>query len=546
MTALRNWVARYPALQSIANLPRPMLMAIGAGVVAVIVASLLWMRGPAYAVLFSNMGDKDGGAIVSALEKMHIPHQFSANGSAILVPQTDVHAARMKLAEQGLPQGGNVGFELMENPHFGASQFAEQVTYQRAIEGELSRSVEAVYSVVRARVHLAIPKQTLFVRDRKSPTASVLLTLAPGRTLSDGQVAAIAYLVASSVPDLKAEDISIVDQTGRLLSARSSTGGLGVNDSHAKFTAEVEDRTAARVLSILTPIVGAGNVHTEVSAQIDFNQREQTSETYRPNRKPDLAAIRSEQTNDSTQNGTNPIRGVPGALTNQPPADSTAPLINPPAPLNNVDGATAGTNAANASAVANRGPSTQNRSATVNYEVDRTVSHVKESVGQIKRLSVAVVLNYRNGEDGKLAPLPAEQLEQIREIVREAIGLSAERGDSLRVANTPFTDSEIKSAVWQNPQLIEYAKETGKYLLFALLAFFLWSSIIRPMIRPKDAALDHNAVVPAEPGLTAEERARQSANRYQDNIDAVRKVAADDPRAVAMVLRGWMTNLEEN
>lgn len=532
MSRLQELAERFPVLKRVTEMSRPVQLAAASGVIALAVGAAIALSGPKYKVLFSNLGDKDGGAIVSALDKMQVPHRFSDNGGAILVPSDKVHEARMKLAEQGLPQGGNVGFELMENPKFGASQFAEQVTYQRAVEGELARSIEAMYSVTTARVHLAIPKQTLFVRERKQPTASVLLTLAPGRVLGDGQIAAIAWLVASSVPDLTAENVSIVDQAGRLLSSKSSTGGLGANETHLKYTSELEQRTAARVLSILTPILGAGNVHTEVSAVVDFNLREQTSETYRPNQKPELAAVRSEQTNNSAQRGVMPAMGVPGALANEPPPAPNAAIVNAP---NQNDGNTTTTEV-------DRGPSSTNVSSTVNYEVDRTISHVKEAIGQLKRLSVAVVVNYRNDNEGNPQPLSDTEIEQIQHLVREAIGYSEERGDSLKVANVPFNNVEPVVPLWKDPEIIELAKAAGQYLAFALLLAFVWFKVFKPLLRAREAEMVE--VAPVIPMPTPEE-AKQQADSYDDNVNAIREMAKQDPRAVSMALRNWIKNDDE-
>lgn len=529
MSRLQELTERFPIIKRMTELSRPVQLAAAAGIVALIVGAALTFNNPSYNVLFSNVSDQDGGAIVSALDKLQVKHRFSENGTAILVPSDKVHELRMKLAEQGLPQGGNIGFELMENPKFGASQFAEQVTYQRAVEGELARSIQAMHSVSSARVHLAIPKQTLFVRERKQPTASVLITLAPGRALGDGQISAIAWLVASSVPDLSAENVSIVDQTGRLLSSNASTGGLGANDTQLKYTHELEQRTVARVLSILTPIVGAGNVHAEVSALVDFNVREQTSEIYRPNQKPELAAVRSEQTSNSAQVGIVPAMGVPGALANEPPPPPAAPVQTP-------------TNDATNTTTQERSPSNTMANATINYEVDRTISHVKESIGQIKRLSVAVVINYRLNAEGTQQALDATEIEQVQHLVKEAIGYSEDRGDSIKVANVSFNNEEPKLAAWKDPFYQDMVKSVAQYAALALLALFLWFKVIKPLMRARDQqatafeGLQVPSIVP-EP--------EKPTDSYEDNLQAIRDIAMQDPRAVSMVIRSWMNENDE-
>ncbi|EWM40921.1 flagellar M-ring protein FliF [Bordetella holmesii 35009] len=321
-------LARYPFLAKARALPKPLLLAGAAALIAIVVAVSLWSREPDYKVLFSNLDDRDGGAIVNALGQMNVPYRFSDNGTAILVPGNRVYDARMQLASQGLPKGGSVGFELMDNARFGASQFAEQINYQRGLEGELARSIEAMHSVQHARVHLALPRQSLFVRDRQPPTASVLLTLQPGRSLAQAQVSAISWLVASSVPDLAADNVSIVDQNGRLLSSPAGEG-RGMDADQMRLVREVEQRTVERILTILNPLVGPGNVHVQASAEMDFARREETSESYRPNQEPGQAAVRSQQTSDSRQIGNTAASGVPGALSNQPPAGVQAPVTNP-------------------------------------------------------------------------------------------------------------------------------------------------------------------------------------------------------------------------
>ena len=382
--------------------------------VALIVAAVMWTSEPKYKVLFSNLEDRDGGAIVTALGQMNVPYRYNENGTALLVPADRVYDARLQLASQGLPRGGSVGFELMDNARFGASQFAEQINYQRGLEGELARSIESMHTVQHARVHLAMPRQSLFVRERQAPTASVLLNLYPGRSLSDAQVSAISWLVASSVPELTAENVSVVDQNGRLLSAPLGEG-RGMDADQLRFVREMEQRTVERILTILNPLVGPGNVHAQASAEMDFARREETSEVYRPNQEPGQGAIRSQQTSDATQRGIGPAQGVPGALSNQPPGNAQAPITNPqqpparPGQTPQQQGAQQQTGAQAASGSLN-----ERRDATTNYEVDRTISHVKQPVGALKRLSVAVVVNYIRDKDGDLAAAArgAEQADQ--------------------------------------------------------------------------------------------------------------------------------------
>lgn len=552
MSQAQALMERFPVLAKARTLPLPALMGAAATLVALIVVLLLWSRGPDYRVLFSNLEDRDGAAIVTALTQMNVPYKFSETGTSILVPEDRVHEARLQLAGQGLPRGGGVGFELLDQTRFGASEFTEQVNYQRALEGELANSIQSVHAVQQARVHLAIPRETLFVRDRQEPTASVLVTLYPGRTLSPSQVSAITWLVSSSVPNLAADRVSVVDQNGRLLT--NPAGEAGVDGTQRTFVHDLEHRTVQRILTLLTPLVGPGNVRAQASADVDFSQREQTSEVYRPNQEPGQAAIRSQQTSNSEERNTAPPIGVPGALTNQPPVNATAPIIMPPQPgdpagqpgqagqAGELGAAGQAANAANGQAAA--APSSARHDATINYEVDRTISHIKDPMGKLRRLSVAVVVNYQPDETGAMQPLPPEALESLERLVRDAMGYSAERGDTVSVVNSPFT-SETGPAlpVWEDPKYIDLALEIGKYLLIALMLLWAWRKFFKPIVDSSIAARTPEVVVPDAQALTAAQEAERRASeigRYEENLNVARELAEKDPRAVAMVLRSWM------
>ena len=547
-------LARFPAAAKLGQLPKPVLIGIASGILALIVVIALWARPADYKVLFSNLEDRDGGAIVAALSQMNVPYRISNNGTAILVPADQVHATRLQLAEQGLPQSGEVGFELLDNTQFGASQFTEQVTYQRALEGELAGSVEAVHSVKSARVHLAIPRESLFVRQRQDPTASVLITLYPGRTLSEAQVSAITWLVSASIPKLSPEKVSVVDQTGRLLTQPS--GEAGLQNNRRSLINDVEQRTVERIMNLLTPLVGAGNVRAQASADFDFSVREQTSEVYRPNQTPGEAAVRSKQLSSSDQYDVLPPAGVPGALTNQPPVNAQAPIVEPPAAPddaaaqnNEADNANNNQNG-NANNNAPEGPASIQRDSTVNYEVDRTISHVKGPAGSLRRLSVAVVLNHRLNQEGEYEPLPEATLANIEQIVRDAMGYSQERGDTVTVINSPFSENQQPEIpVWKNPHYHDLALEALEYLLIALAVFIVWRKVLRPLIQSLGQA--RVATEPAEPDSSAAGALRRSTeademrrasdiSRYEENLKSARELAEKDPRAVAMVLRAWM------
>ncbi|GAB3537615.1 flagellar basal-body MS-ring/collar protein FliF [Noviherbaspirillum agri] len=514
-----------------------------AAVVAVMAGVWMWSQQPDYRVLFSNFSDRDGGAIVASLQQMNVPYKFADGGGAILVPADKVHDARLKLASEGLPKGGNVGFELMENQKLGISQFLEQVNFQRALEGELARSIQSVAAVQAARVHLALPKASVFVRDQQKPTASVLLNLHPGRALDQQQVSAIVHLVASSVPDLPTKNVTVVDQNGNLLSDIGKLGANGLDPSQLKYVQELQLSIVKRIESILTPIVGATNVRAEATADVDFSHSEQAAETYRPNQDPNAASIRSQQISESQSNNPLGASGVPGALTNQPPAPATAPLTAPPAGNNAAAPATPTGNS--------------QKDMTVNYEVDKTVRYVQQPMGGIKRLSVAVVVNYKKviGKDGKTSMVPLTDAEktQITDLVREAMGFNKERGDSLNVVNSPFaSDKEeiVEPPLWKQPEMIDLAMMVGKYLLGAIILLYLFFAVLRPMMKRATAALFPPPPEPA-PELELEDdvvhlehgNAMGARPRtYQDNLDAAKELSRKDPKMVANVVKAWVGN----
>lgn len=556
-------LARFPALGKLGTLPKPLQLGLAAAAVAIVAVLLLWTRAPDYKVLFSNLEDRDGGAIVAALTQMNVPYQLEATGNAILVPADKVHEARLQLAQQGLPRSGEAGFELMDKTRFGASQFTEQVNYQRALEGEIVSSIQALHAVQSARLHLAIPRESLFVRDRQAPTASVLLTLYPGRSLSDAQVAAITWLVSSSVPNLTADKVSVVDQNGRLLTA--PTGEAGADGSRRNLVNDIESRTVQRILTLLNPLVGVGNVRAQVSAQVDFAQREQTSEVYRPNQNPGEAAVRSAQTSASMQSNVLPPEGIPGALTNQPPVNATAPIVALPqagaAPQANAAGAAANAGANNAAGnlattqagnnTPGQGTGSSRNDSTINYEVDRTISHIKDPLGKLQRLSVAVVVNYRNN-DGKPEAIPADELEKLNDLVKQAMGYSAERGDTLSVVNSVFTDDTPASPpIWENPIYLDYALQLAKYLLIALMVVLVWRKLVKPLMETaalakEQADAQEAQLASSREQIAAEERRASEISRYEDNMNTARTMAEKDPRAVAMVLRSWMEKKDGN
>ncbi|ELI8160328.1 flagellar basal-body MS-ring/collar protein FliF [Yersinia enterocolitica] len=541
-----------------ANPKIPLLIA-AAAAVAILVALMLWAKSPDYRVLYSNLNDRDGGDIVTQLTQLNIPYRFADNGGALLIPADKVHETRLRLAQQGLPKGGAVGFELLDQEKFGISQFSEQVNYQRALEGELARTIGTLGPVLNVRVHLAMPKPSLFVREQKSPTASVTLALQPGRALDDGQINAIVYMVSSSVAGLPPANVTVVDQTGRLLT-QSDSAGRDLNAAQLKFTNEVENRFQRRIETILAPMVGSGNVHAQVTAQVDFASREQTDEEYKPNQAANQGAVRSQQVSTSEQLGGTNVGGVPGALSNQPSATPVAPIEVPQATPAAGSGAAA--NAANRPATAARQTATSSNSRhdqTTNFEVDRTIRHTQQQAGMVQRLSVAVVVNYGSDKAGKPIALSKDQLAQVESLTREAMGFSTVRGDTLNVVNTPFNATDDASGsnlpFWQQPSFFDQLLNIGRYLLILLVAWILWRKLVRPLIAKKQeadkaAASVNNIVQAAQTTETAKQTKEELALRKknQQRVSAevqaqrIRELADKDPRIVALVIRQWMSN----
>ena len=528
---------------------RNFILGVGIAIVLAIMTGLwMWSQQPEYRVLFANVSDQDGGAITASLDQLAIPYKFSEGGGAIMVAADRVHDARLKLAAQGLPKGGNVGFELMENQKLGVSQFHEQINYQRSLEGELARSIQSLAAVGSARVHLALPKPTVFVREQQKPTASVLLNLQAGRTLDRAQVSAIVHLVASSVSELPPSNVTVVDQNGNLLSDTSEkSGAKQLDPNQLKYVVAIQQGIVRQVESLITPLVGQGNVRAEATADVDFAQVDTAAETYKPNSPPEPSAIRSTQTSEAGS-PTVPAVGVPGALSNQPPGAATAPVSGgvPVAGAATAGGAT-------------------RKDATTNFEVDKTIRYEQKPMGGIKRLSVGVLVNYRRLVDAKtgkvtVVALTAAEVAQINDLVREAMGFSKERGDTMTVRNAPFdgvgkpVEALVVPGWWSDPGLIASAKHYGRILLGLLLLAVVWFKVLRPLLRPLLRRIDEISTVPPLPARSqAMQDQLQAAlqdndatpgDGYRDNLNMAKKLAKDDPRVVANVVKAWVGNNE--
>ena len=540
-------------LSGLSSTQKIVMMVAIAAIVAFVAGLTLWSREPAWKILFTNVPDKDGGAIIQSLQQMNVPYKLDAGGT-IQVPENKVYDVRLKLAGQGLPKSGGVGFELMDNQKFGISQFAEQVNYQRAVEGELARSIETISSVERARVHLAIPKQTVFLRDQQQPTASIVLTLHRGRLLDRTQVSGIIHLVSSSVPNLSVKNIALVDQEGNLLSQNRHDTQLDPNQM--QYVQQIERSFVERVEAILAPIVGRDNVRAEVTAQVDFSEVEETSEKFKPNGSPSLASIRSQQTleQQGRAGGDANAMGVPGALSNQPPGAAAAPITVPVASgVSGVEGA---------------GGTPVRREATTNYEVDKTIQHVKQAVGDVKRLSAAVVINHKPVTDAQgkttLAPLSAQEMAQINGLVRQAVGYNAQRGDTVNVVNAAFASSRLPEEGALPDRAVAYLKanvtDVVKMALIALALFYLLFFVVRPLMKDMSRSRETTRTLNlesaeqgegegfrvADAARTAEsEESEARLSAFADLLQQAKELARNDPRMVATILREWMAGEEE-
>ena len=516
------------------------LFALGAASIAAIVAAAwLWSTSPNYGILFTNLSDRDGGAIVSQLSQMNIPYRTS-DGGTILVPSDKVHEARLKLATQGLPKGSIVGFESLEQPKFGQTQFQEQLSYQRALEGELARSIQTLAPVESARVHLALAKSSGFLRDKEPATASVLLQLHPGQTLDRSQIAGVVHLVASSVPDLSTKNVSVVDQHGDLL-ANQGDSTVGLDSTQLDYVNQIEASTIKRIEDILEPIVGRGNVRARVTADVDFSNTDIEDESYAPNQAADKATVRSQSTSDNGQTA-DKAAGVPGSLSNQPPVPATAPINGQNPPLN--------------PSASGAGANNTHHEQTTNYEVSKNIRHTHAATGQIRRLTAAVVVNNKAAEkaaDGTATPSTpwdAKEIDNLQNLVRQAMGYDEKRGDTLNLVNAPFTMPDLGPVepvpFLERPEILALAKQGGQALLFLLLTGIVVFGVLRPAVKSIGTATPKvvTEVVPADSataaGAVAGEAPAVEGGRPPLSLEGVRQIAKSDPVAVANVVKQWV------
>ena len=537
------------------------LMALLAATIAIAVAVVLWSRTPNYSILYGNLPATELVDVANALDAANIPYKVEHASGSITVPRNKIHETRIRLATQGLPRSKAVGYELLDKKmEFGTSRFLENARYQQALEGELAGTISALDDVQQARVHLALPKESVFVRDRVRPEASVLLQLASGQELDRAQVAGIVHLVASSIPKMKPEDVAVVDQQGHLLTEKTDENSLGLSTSQLEYTHQLEALYVQRIKDILSPFVGSGGIRAQVVADLDFTVTEQTQEQYVPEKN----LVRSEDIREEKNSLSKPM-GVPGALTNQPPRGGT---------VGNVPATTGEENSG-----------TSSKHVIRNYELDRTITHSRRSPGQVRRLSVGVVVDYKKRvlEDGKIeqVALTEQELQHITALVKEAVGFDASRNDSVNVINTSFQDIQKMEPVeelplWQQTWVWDLAKPALGGLFVLILVF----GVLRPALNnlseagrivhastegevllagdgaaavaglptpedgelPEGVPLAEDEVVISEGGRQAGEETGRSAPVL--DLETARNMVQQDPRRVAQVVKNWVADDE--
>lgn len=554
-----------PAMSRIPANLKPLLLLVGiAAAVAAGVMVVLWSKGPNYSLLYTNLSSEDQAQVASALESAGVPYRLEPQSNGMSVPSEQLNDARLKLAGQGLPEGSGGFANISKDPGFGVSQFMENARYQHALEAELARTISSLRPVDGARVHLAVPRESAFVRDRRPASASVFVQLKAGKRLEQEQIQSIINLVASSIPELEPTQVTVVDQQGRLLSAPQSDSELAQRERNLELTHRLEEEYVQRIEALLAPFAGPGRVRAQVVAQVDSSVTEEAREQY----KPDSQIVRSEQTSETASRDGSGPQGVPGSLSNQPPAPGTAlppnasnSLAAQAAAGGGAGAKTQGQAAANAQAAAP--PDNTSRQATRNYEIDRTMAYTKTPAGRLQRLTVAVLIdNVRAaGKDGKVTttPLTQEQLDHVTQLVKDTVGFNAERGDSVNVVNSPFleeakpADGELEAIpLWEQPWVLNVAKIVAGLIIVLVLVFSVLKPLMKSLLGPPRqyvpaAALPDGGAMEA-PG--ADRRGSDNGNpqaaplAYEQQLAQAKTLVGQDPKRVAQVVRAWAAEEE--
>lgn len=494
-----------------------------------------WAKEPSYTALYTSLEARDTSEVVAALQGAAIPYKLDTASGVVMVEPGRVHEARLKMAAQGLPKGTGIGVEILrEEQSFGTSQFVESKRYHHAIETELARTIGTMQNVKSARVHLAIPKRSVFVRDRTPPSASVALNLYGGRTIEQGQVSAIIHMVASSVSHLSASQVTVVDQTGRLLSSGDESNEVAMTGKQYDYTKKIETDYANRIERLLEPIVGFGKVRANVNAVIDFTQEESTEEIFNPER----TSVRSEQSSESARFDGQTAAGVPGALSNQPPAAGN--FAQGAGEVGGAEGATAR-------------PLNSNKNTVRNYELDRTIRHKRSGTGVVQRLTVAVLVDdhvVAKGNKQERTPLTDDEMNRITTLVQQTIGFNEERGDKVNVINASFTPTEEvedlpEPGLMENPLI----QNIGKQVLTGIIILVLVFVVLRPTIKNLANYSPPAPVLPPAEIAAREEQARLEQknalpmpSESDQKVEFAKSMVQQDPRKVANVVKDWISN----
>jgi flagellar M-ring protein FliF len=538
--------------RGLADIPGLKQVGLLAGVAAAIAAAIwlvLWSQGQNYTVLYGQLSERESGQVMDALTAAGIEFKLNPSG-AVSVPESKVQEARIRLASQGLPQSDSMGIEMIQKDSaLGNSSMMESARYQSVLETELARTIIKVQGVQSARVHLALPKPSVFLRDAHKATASVMLQLYPGRRLEPGQVAAIVHLVASSVPELSANDVTLVDQAGSLLNSPDENAEAAASTRHFEQTRKIEESYQQRIIELLEPMLGPGRVRATVTADMDYTVTEETRENYDPQK----TAVRSEQTSNEMRKGGDGAEGIPGALSNQPPGTSGAPAIpggatpgNPAAPP------TAAAAGAGQAAAVSSGPSSSAQRSTRNFEVDRTLSYVKQPVGTLKRLNVGVVLDdwQKVDAEGKVSTVPMSDtdIKRFTQLVKESIGLKDDRGDQINVLNQAFKSNAAIGPVegpplWQQPWLTQLAKQIIGAALVLVVAFLVLRPLMKSLTKPagRPSASSGEEIEGDRVSLSGQGKPIKLAPSFEQQIAAARTLVGQDPRRAAQVVKDWVS-----
>jgi flagellar M-ring protein FliF len=567
-------VDAHPAIKGLAGLTiaRQIGLMLGLALsVAIGVAIVLWSQEPSYGRLYSEIGESDVTEILEILNKENIKYKVETGSGAIMVPMDQVSAVKLKLAAQGLPKSNSLGYELLDKDQgFGSSKSVETVRFQRALEGEIARTIMSIQSVKTARVLLALPVQSVFVRERKKPSASVIVNLYQGRSLDKGQVESIIHLVASSVPQLEAEQVTVVDQKGQLLNSHDSSVAGNLTSKQFEYKKNIEEHLMGRIENILSPLVGSDGMRVQISADVDFTETDRTQEMFNP----DLPALRSEQTSEE-QSSLSPIQGVPGALSNQPTPAGTAPETTPPSTT--APGSTATTNPATSSPAT---PGSAAKNATRNYELDKTITHTRLATGALRRLSVAVVVDDRHVAQGdgtvKGQSYSQEDINRFSDLVKQAVGFDSSRGDQVTVTNVTFKMDELVEAlpatpIWEQGWFLDLMKQVAAVLAVLFLLFGVLRPTMRSLvgrdIEEKKALAEaeekahaiggtvrfnehgkpvavpagqQNTVNFAMPEEMQDLLLLETPQSYEHRLEYVKRLVDDDSKVVAQVIKSWV------